>query len=72
VTEPEKTTTAHNTNPRAFDLSSKDDTIRLIRETIGYLETCRKEHHGTDWTGRHFALEGLKGLYLELKKAVAK
>lgn len=60
---------ADATRPRKFDLTSKTDSLRLIRETIGYLETCRREHHGTDWEGRAFAIEALKEFYLQLQKA---
>lgn len=52
--------------PRKFDLTSQADCLRLIRETIGYLETCRREHHGTDWEGRVFAIEALKEFFLQL------
>lgn len=51
-----------NAKPRAFDLSSKEERLRLIRETRGYLHTCRREHHGMDWDGRAFAIEAFESL----------
>lgn len=48
--------------PRAYDLTNIVDVQRLIRETRGYLHTCRREHHGTDWEGRRFAVEAFETL----------
>jgi hypothetical protein len=35
---------------------------RLLRDIRGYLCTCKKEHHGTDWEGRKYAIEALETL----------
>ena len=48
---------------RPYDLSEPQEIIRLVRECYGYLLTCRLEHHGTDRTGRDYAIEGLR-LYM--------
>lgn len=46
--------------PRAYDLTDGAEHQRLFRELRGYLNTCQKEHHGTDWEGRMFAVDALK------------
>jgi len=46
--------------PRPYDLMDRREVMRLIRECYGYLRTCEKEHHGTDFEGRAYAAEALK------------
>jgi len=46
--------------PRPYDLSQPDEFRRLMREVRGYIHTCRREHHGTDFKGRQFAVEALE------------
>jgi hypothetical protein len=48
--------------PREYDVSKPDEIERLFRETIGYLETCKHQHHGTDVTGRSFAVAAFRKL----------
>jgi hypothetical protein len=48
--------------PRTYVLSDPKERQRLFREVRGYLHTCRREHHGTDWEGRRFAIEALDAL----------
>lgn len=48
--------------PRAYDLTMPDEMDRLLREVLGYLNTCRRQHHGTDRPGREFAQEALRTL----------
>lgn len=48
--------------PRSFDLDKPEEVDRLLREVAGYLHTCRREHHGTDFTGRQYAIQGVETL----------
>jgi len=48
--------------PQAYDLQDPKDFMRLLRETHGYLQTCVREHHGTDREGRSFAIDALSDL----------
>ncbi len=48
--------------PRAFDLKRLAEWGRLARETRGYLNTCKRDHHGTDFAGRELAMAGLDAL----------
>lgn len=45
--------------PRPYDLTQAAELIRLLRECRGYLHTCRRDHHGTDFQGRQFAMEAI-------------
>lgn len=45
--------------PRAYDLTKNSELIRLLRECRGYLHTCRRDHHGTDFEGRQFAMDAI-------------
>lgn len=45
--------------PTAYDLTQPAELIRLLRECRGYLHTCRRDHHGTDFQGRAFAMEAI-------------
>lgn len=47
-------------DPRAYDLTDGAEHQRLFRELRGYLSTCAKQHHGTDFQGRMFAADALK------------
>ena len=51
-----------SSKPRPYDLSIPGEFQRLVRESYGYLYTCRREHHGTDWEGRQFAIEALESI----------
>lgn len=48
--------------PRPYNLDDPDEVKRLLRECEGYLHTCRRDHHGTDFEGRQFAMDGLRAL----------
>lgn len=50
--------------PRPFNLDDPSEVKRLLRECEGYLNTCRRDHHGTDFEGRQFAMEALRALAL--------
>lgn len=54
--------------PRPYDLSSASERKRLWRECDGYLRTCERHHHGTDFQGRKFARQAL-GQLVELGSA---
>lgn len=54
--------------PRPYDLSSASERMRLWRECDGYLRTCERHHHGTDFQGREFARQAL-GQLVELGSA---
>jgi hypothetical protein len=58
---------ARELDARAYEMGDPDERARLVREVKGYLFTCRSQHHGTDWSGRAFALAALDELpaYLE-------
>lgn len=59
-----------NTNPpRAFDTDNPAEITRLYKETVGYLRTCKANHHGTDLEGRNFAIAGFKDLLAQPVKA---
>lgn len=55
--------------PRAYDLATYGERVRLLREVSGYLLTCRRQHHGTDMEGRLFAIEALELWLVELDLA---
>jgi len=48
--------------PRRFDLNNPVEVRRLLLECEGYLRTCKRHHHGTDFEGRDFAMEALRDL----------
>lgn len=48
--------------PRAYDLDNPAEIRRLLRECEGYLNTCRRDYHGTDFQGRQFAMVALRAL----------
>jgi hypothetical protein len=48
--------------PRPYDLDNPVEVKRLLRECLGYLRTCKRHHHGTDFEGREFAMEALNAL----------
>ena len=61
--------------PRAYDLSQSQETWRLLHELRGYIQTCRRSHHGTDFEGRQFALDALNeitggGYDVSIRKSV--
>lgn len=45
--------------PRPYDLDDPKEIRRLLWECKGYLQTCRRDHHGTDLKGRQYAMEAL-------------
>lgn len=45
--------------PRPYDLTDERELMRLVREVRGYIHTCRREHHGTDFSGRDYAMAAL-------------
>jgi len=49
--------------PRAYDIDNSNDMARLFRECAGYLQTCKRDHHGTDLEGRQFAMVALTELW---------
>ena len=49
--------------PRAYDIDNPNDVARLFRECAGYLRTCKRHHHGTDFEGRIFAIDALSQLW---------
>jgi hypothetical protein len=51
-----------NTQPRPYDLDDPAEIKRLFQECEGYLNTCRRDHHGTDFQGRQFAMVALHEL----------
>jgi hypothetical protein len=48
--------------PRPYNLDDPAEVKRLLWECEGYLTTCGKSHHGTDFEGRRFAMEALRAL----------
>lgn len=48
--------------PRPYDLSDPAELRRLMLECEGYLRTCKRHHHGTDFQGRDFAMAALREL----------
>jgi hypothetical protein len=48
--------------PRQFDLKKPEEVRRLLIECEGYLQVCKRNHHGTDFEGRQFAIEALRAL----------
>lgn len=46
--------------PRPYDIDDPAELKRLIRELRGYMHVSLK--HGTDWSGRRFALDALNKL----------
>ena len=56
----EKDSMSKSIEPRPYDLSDPEEVARLLREIHGYLHTCRREHHGTDFSGRAFAMTALQ------------
>lgn len=53
--------------PRAFDLDTWADWLRLVRETRGYLHTCWRQHSGGDREGRFFAEDALTAMETRLE-----
>lgn len=49
-------------HPTAYNLDDPAEIKRLLREVEGYLHTCRRNHHGTDFEGRQFAMDALRTL----------
>jgi hypothetical protein len=47
---------------RPYDLGDPKEIRRLLRECEGYLRTCKRHHHGTDFEGREFAMQALAKL----------
>lgn len=45
--------------PQAYDLTDERELMRLVRECKGYLETCKRRHHGTDFNRRDYAVAAL-------------
>jgi hypothetical protein len=58
-------------DPRAFDLDTWADWLRLIRETQGYMHTCWRQHDGGDRKGRDFAEQALKNMEQRISQALA-
>lgn len=48
--------------PRSYNLDDASEIARLYRELRGYIATCVKQHHGTDYDGRRHAFEALEKL----------
>jgi hypothetical protein len=46
--------------PQPYDLTNDRELMRLMREVLGYLDTCDHKHHGTDYEGRRYAIAALK------------
>jgi len=51
--------------PRRYNLDDPAEIQRLYHEVEGYLRTCERSHHGTDFQGRAFAQEALRALALK-------
>lgn len=49
-------------HPTKYNLDDPAEVKRLLRECEGYLHTCRRDHHGTDFHGREFAMQALREL----------
>lgn len=60
-----------NLKPRPFDLSKPSEVRRLLQECEGYLRTCKRHHHGTDFEGRDFAMAALKELAARTPQEIA-
>ena len=45
--------------PRAYIMTRKSEWLRMFREVRGFLNACRAEHHGTDFSGRMHAINAL-------------
>ena len=45
--------------PRPYNLDDPAEMRRLMFELRGYIHTCRRDHHGTDWEGRAHAIDAL-------------
>ncbi|MGE3582872.1 MAG: hypothetical protein AB7J28_15830 [Hyphomonadaceae bacterium] len=52
--------------PRAFIMTRKAEWMRMFREAIGFLRTCRRQHHGTDLDGRRHLIGALEAAMKEL------
>jgi hypothetical protein len=48
--------------PQPYDLDDPAEIKRLLQECAGYLNTCKRDHHGTDFLGRQFAMVALHRL----------
>lgn len=59
-------------SPRPYDLSLSSERLRLFRELRGYLETCKRHHHGTDFEGRQHALDALVSMTAGMEIGTAK
>jgi hypothetical protein len=53
---------AEKNAPRPYDLNDPTEVRRLLREVSGYLHACRREHHGTDFSGRMYAIDALDAI----------
>lgn len=56
-------------SPRAYIMTRKHEWLRMLREAIGYMHTCRRQHHGTDWSGRAHLIDALEAAMKELGEA---
>lgn len=56
--------------PRPYDLDDPLEVDRLHREVLGYLHTCRNDHHGTDRSGRDFAIDALRNLVTRAERGI--
>lgn len=52
--------------PRAYIMTRKSEWLRMFREAIGYLHACRRQHHGTDLSGRQHLSGALEAAMKEL------
>lgn len=67
----ERESLAAKNSPRPYDLSDPDEVRRLLREVSGYLNACRREHHGTDFSGRRYAIDALDSIVKDESKCRA-
>ena len=54
--------------PAAYNLDDPAEVLTLYRECHGYLRTCRRHHHGTDFEGREFAMAALEEMMKRASK----
>ena len=52
--------------PRAYILTRATEWRRMFGEAIGFLHTCRRQHHGTDLSGRRHLIDALEQAMKEL------
>lgn len=45
--------------PSPYDLTQAAELVRLLRECRDYLQACKRQHHGTDFEGRIFAMDAI-------------